>query len=205
MTEKPKYHDKRADMWRKHFEMGEIYEEFLSACDPAHLAKWRNMMASLPALTDGQSQRLRGYHRTLRVLIYNGAWCGDCVRQVPMMMQIADAAGRLENGGPAVSVRIIDRDVSPELQDELRILGALRVPVVVFFSEDFHEVGRFGDRLLTTYRRKAERETGAACDTGLIAPGIEELAAEQNEWVDVVERMLLMLRLAPPLRARYGD
>ena len=57
----------------------------------------------------------------------------------------------------------------------------------------------------TTYRRKLKSETGEACDTGLILPWKDELASEQAEWVDLFERMLIMLRLSPFLRARYGD
>jgi hypothetical protein len=68
-----------------------------------------------------------------------------------------------------------------------------------------YEVGRFGDRTLSFYRLKSQRETGAACPTGLIAPLGSELAAELNDWVDVFERMLLMLRISALLRERYGD
>jgi hypothetical protein len=104
-----------------------------------------------------------------------------------------------------VELRLIDRDVAPEVRDEMRILGAARVPAVVFLSEDYFEIGRFGDRLLTVYRSKAAREIGPACATGIVAPPPEELAAELAEWVDIFERMLLMLRLAPMLRERHGD
>ena len=40
-----------------------------------------------------------------------------------------------------------------------------RVPVVVFLSEDYFEVGRFGDRLLSAYRAKGAKELVAACAT----------------------------------------
>ena len=33
----------------------------------------------------------------------------------------------------------------------------------------------------------------------------ERLNAERDEWLAIIERMLLMVRLAPPLRERYGD
>jgi hypothetical protein len=81
----------------------------------------------------------------------------------------------------------------------------MRVPVVVFLTEDFYEVGRIGDRMLTTYRRKIKNETGAACDAGLLLPPEEEGKAEMAEWVDIFERMLIMVRLSPPLRMRYND
>ena len=100
---------------------------------------------------------------------------------------------------------IIDREASKALQDELRICGGARVPVVVFLTEDFFEVGRFGDRLLAAYRAKAAREASGACATGLVAPPAEELAAELGDWIDVFERMLLMVRLSAHLRARHGD
>lgn len=197
--DKPKYYDVRAEFWKQHFDEAQPYRDYLAENDPTHTAKWANLATVLPDLTPEEAARVKGYNRKLNVLVYSGVWCGDCVRQVPMLRKIADAAGN------DVDLRIIERDDSEELQDELRILGALRVPVVVFLSEDFHEVDRAGDRLLTAYRRKAERETGDACDAGLVPPTEEELAAEMGEWVDIVERMLLMLRLAPPLRARYGD
>ena len=59
--------------------------------------------------------------------------------------------------------------------------------------------------MLATYRRKAETEIGAACAVPTAKLPPEELAAERDEWVDVFERVLLMLRLAPPLRARHND
>ena len=90
-----------------------------------------------------------------------------------------------------------------ELQDELRVLGALRVPIVVFLTEDYWEVGRFGERLLSVYRSKAAREIGRGTDQGVLSP--KALKREITDWLDVFERMLLMVQLAPPLRRRYND
>lgn len=129
----------------------------------------------------------------------SGVWCGDCVRQGPMIRQIVEACD------PTVELRVIDRDANESLRDEVRILGAMRVPVVVFLSEDFFEMGRFGDRTLAAYRAKAAKEMGAACPLPSAIVPADELLAERDEWVDVFERMLLMARLAPPLRRRHGD
>ena len=209
--DRPKYCDTRARFWQRHFETARDYATYLAASDPAKSQKWHDFGGRLPAVTDEQRRRLTGdpqtghgplrgdAARTMRVLVYSGVWCGDCVRQGPMLQRIAEACG------PAVELRLIDRDASAELNDELRILGAMRVPVVVFLSEDWFEVGRFGDRLLTVYRAKAARELGPACDSGIVAPPTDQLAAEQEEWVGIFERMLLMLRLSPLLRERYGD
>lgn len=198
-VEKPKYYDKRSGFWKEHFERGQVYEVYLEDGEPDKAAKWRAMADKIPDLNKEQKGRLSGHNRCLNILVYSGIWCGDCVRQGPMFHRIAEAIGE------KADLRLVERDASEELQDELRILGALRVPVVVFLTEDFHEIGRFGDRLLTVYRTKARDELGAACSTGLVAPPEGELLAEIGEWVDVFERMLLMARLAPPLRVRYSD
>jgi len=197
VTEKPAYYDKRAEFWRHHFEAARPYDEFIAGSDQEKAARWRENYERLPELSPDQAERLRGWGRELNVLMYGGIWCGDCARQGPMLKKVADAAG------PTVHLRVIDREASPELQDELRILGALRVPIVVFLSEDFWEVGRFGDRLLTVYRVKASREIGRGQPQGVLSP--KALGAEMAEWVDVFERMLTMVRLSPPLRKRHGD
>ena len=205
MPDQPKYYDSRARFWQRHFETAQDYTTYLAASDPAKSQKWHDLGGQIPAVTDDQRWRLTVYphggpgRRIMRVLVYSGVWCGDCVRQGPMLQRIAEACG------PDVELRLIDRDASAELTDELRILGAMRVPMAVFLSEDWFEVGRFGDRLLTIYRAKAARELGPACDSGIAAPPADQLAAEQEEWVGIFERMLLMLRLSPMLRERYGD
>lgn len=191
--------DPRSEFWKDHFHLAQPYDRYLARSDPDKARLWREMDDELPPLSDEQQARLRPIDRELNVLVSSGVWCGDCVRQGPMLRRIAEACG------PNVALRIIDRDVSDALKNELRILGGTRVPAVVFLSEDFFEVGRFGDRPLSAYRAKAAGELGAACDTGLVPPAAEQLAAEIADWVDVFERMLLMVRLSGFLRARHGD
>ena len=151
----------------------------------------------MPILTEEQLKRLKGWNREMNVLMYSGVWCGDCVRQGPLLKQISDTVG--DN----VNLRVIEREVSEQLQDELRIVGALRVPMVVFLSEDWWEIGRFGERTLSYYRAKAAREIGANYNAGILTPRARD--RELSEWVDIFERMLIMLRLSPPLRRKHGD
>ena len=199
MDEQAKYLDVRSDFWSACWAEAESYENYLKGSEPKRAGRWESLSARIPSLSSEQRERLTGYGRALNVLAVSGVWCGDCVRQGPMIRQIVDACDE------GVSLRVIDRDQNAKLRDEVRILGAARVPVVVFLSEDFHEVGRFGDRTLHTYRRKAETEIGAACAVPAAKLPPEELSAERDEWVTIFERMLLMARLAPPLRERHGD
>jgi thiol-disulfide isomerase/thioredoxin len=197
LTDKPTYYDKRSEFWKRYWDMSLEYEEYLKKSDPEKVPRWRESEGRVPELTEEQRGRLQGYDRELNVLVYTGIWCGDCSRQGPLLKKIVEASG------DKVNLRFIERDISEELQDELRILGALRVPLVVLLSEDFWEVGRFGERTLSVYRSKAAREIGRGSDSGILSPKARE--KELAEWVDIFERALIMVRLSPPLRRRHGD
>ena len=53
----------------------------------------------------------------MRVLVISGSWCGDCVRQGPMIRQIADACD------DSVELRVIDRDGAPISCAKITIAG----------------------------------------------------------------------------------
>ena len=148
-------------------------------------------------MTENQIERLRGYDRELKVLVYCGIWCGDCARQGPLFEQMSNVIGE------KVEIRFYERELSEELQDELRIVGALRVPILVFLSEDFWEIERYGERTLSVYKSKLARETGRGTDHGILSPNARK--DELADWVNVFERVLIILRLSPPLRRRHKD
>jgi thiol-disulfide isomerase/thioredoxin len=197
MSDTPKYYDRRSEFWRKNFEASLELEAFIKSGKPEEITNWSERTKIIPELTLEQRARLEGYNRELNILMYAGTWCGDCSRQAPMLKKMADAAG------DKVKLRLVDRESSKELQDELRIVGGLRVPIVVFLTEDFWEVGRFGERLLHVYRSKAAREIGRGSAEEALSPSA--LAVEMSDWLDIFERMLLMVRLSPPLRKRHND
>jgi thiol-disulfide isomerase/thioredoxin len=191
------YYDKRSEFWKKYWEKAQSYEDYIKNAKPEEREQWLERKERTPELSQEQVKRVEGFNRELKILIYCGAWCGDCSRQIPMILNMAEKAGE------KVEVRLIDREISKELQNELRIVGALRVPIVVFLTEDFWELGRFGERLLSHYRTKMYREIGRGEDHGVLTP--HALDMEMSDWLDIFERMLIMVRLSPPLRRRHGD
>ena len=149
-------------------------------------------------LTDTQRQLLAKFRRETHVLVLAGAWCGDCVRQCPIFENFAAIA-------PMLKVRYIDRDVHADAQNELSVCGGKRVPVVVFFSEDGHEVARFGDRTLATYRNLVETQTGEVCASGIVTANDPLLVQVTQEWLEQFERVQWILRLSTRLRQKHGD
>jgi len=184
--------------WPKIFADALPYTDFLDRhATPAQRSRWETMHGQF-ALSTEQSALLAGFVRRMPVLCMAGAWCGDCINQCPAFDHFARVA-------PAIDLRFLDRDARPEVRDALAINGGQRVPVVVFLSEDGYEVGRYGDRTLSTYRKLAIDQLGPACPTGLVPPTAAASAAVATEWLAEFERAQLILRLSPRLREKYND
>ena len=189
-----KYKDKREDFWRENFSRALPYETYIK--NSTHESKWRSAEAAAAELVVPPA--LNEMRRKMPVLVLAGIWCGDCSRQGPLF-------NKIQKSNPIFDFRFAESTEFLELKEELRINGAEKVPVVVALNEDFHEVERFGDRQLSVYRTKLDKELGAACDPGILPPEVSALQEEFNEWVGFFERLQIMLRLAPGLRTRHQD
>ena len=149
--------------WSDVFAEALPYDAFLDRhATAAQRPRWDAMHARF-RLTGEQAGLLAGFTRRMPVLCLAGAWCGDCINQCPAFDHFARAS-------PALDLRFLDRDARAEVRDALAINGGHRVPVVVFLSEDWHEVFHYGERTLSTYRRLAIDQLGPACPTGLVPP-----------------------------------
>jgi thiol-disulfide isomerase/thioredoxin len=184
--------------WSVLFQEALPYTAFLDRhATPAHRARWDALHGRVK-LSSEQKLLLSGFVRRMPVFCLAGAWCGDCINQCPIFDHFAQAA-------PAIELRFLDRDVRPDIRDVLAINGGHRVPVLVFLSEDLYEVARYGERTLSTYIRLAAEKLGPACPTGLAPPPADATAQVVIEWLAEFERVQLLLRLSPRLRAKHGD
>jgi thiol-disulfide isomerase/thioredoxin len=180
------------------FAAAQGYDPYAHSGTEEQARRWQQAYDAA-ALTEPQRQLVHGFTRRMRVLVVSGIWCGDCVHGVPLMQRIAEA------NPDRVALRIVDRDQHKDLSDTLRINGGVRVPVALFLSEDFQLCATYGERTLSRYRAIAQRQLGAACDTGLVLPAAAETAAALQDWLNEFERVHLMLRLSPRLRQLHGD
>src|SRR6476469_9107799 len=162
--------------WPSVFAEALPYADFLDRhATPVQRGRWEALHARF-LLTSEQAALLGGFARRMPVLCLAGAWCGDCINQCPAFDHFARASS-------AIELRFLDRDARPDVRDALAINGGHRVPVVVFLSEDWHEVARYGERTLSIYRRLAADQLGSACPTGLVPPTADATAAVTAEWL----------------------
>ncbi len=189
------YFDARADTYRRRFEQGLRYDDFVAAAKPEDRQRWVDGLART-RLTDAQRALVAGFTRRMNVLVLAATWCGDCMWSVPILR-------RVEEASPLVTLRLVDRDSVPDLRDSVRMAGAAKIPVAIFLSEEFYECSRYGERSLSTYRAIAR----LLLDHAPIAQLFDEphRQAATAEWVNEAERVHWMLRLAPQLREKYQD
>jgi hypothetical protein len=180
------------------FETGLGYHEFLAKYGTEEQRRrWESVHEAIE-LTEAQRDLLAGFTREMKVLCLTGAWCGDCVNQCPIF-------DHFEIVNHLVRVRYFDRDANPDLGEALAICGGARVPVVLFVSEDNFQVGWYGDRTISKYRRIASEQLGAACPTGIAPDEKSLLGSVVQDWLDEFERIQLILRTSSRLRKLHND
>lgn len=178
------------------FQKASDWEGYLSS-DPEKAGPWRTLLDDV-GLDDGQNKLLTGFTRTMRVLMISGIWCGDCVRQGPVLELIARA-------NPCIDLRYVDRDAIPEIMNRLSINGGQRVPMVVFMAEDWEPVSVSGDRTLNYYRHMMNSKLGISCPMPGAATDAGMIRLMTQDWIDEFERVHLLLRLSGRLRQIHGD
>lgn len=191
-----------ADFLKTKFHAGHAYADYLQTGTDAQREGWEKIGTQV-TLTDAQTAMLAACKRDMKLIVVSGIWCGDCVRQGPMIQAIADAYGK--DTDAKCEVRWLDRDEHMDAQEQVTINAGNRVPVVIFAAEDFEPVGWAGDKLLNRYRIMAKQQLGANCPLPGAAVPQDELDCEIADWVDEFERVALLLRLSGRMRKMHND
>lgn len=183
---------------REAFERSLGFADYVVTGTPQQQRTWSEKSEKV-RLSPEQGNFLSGINRRVNILALSGLWCGDCAHQVPILGRIVEAAPNMLRLG------LLDRDENLEMAEQVRICGGLRVPTVLWLNEDFEFLGLSGDKSLSRLRALARSNLGAACLLPEAGSNPDEWTATVSDWVQEVERVYLVARLSPKLRARHGD
>ncbi|MGG4221048.1 thioredoxin family protein [Paenibacillus jamilae] len=118
----------------------------------------------------------------LRVLILAADWCGDVVRNVPVVFRA------LENSGIPTEVLILENHQA--LMDDFLTMGGRAVPIVIFADTGGHVLGHWGPRpahvqqiMIEFKRENPDREADDYQEK--IAVARKEMAAKYGEGTEV--------------------
>jgi Thioredoxin len=133
---------------RERFEQGMTYDEF-----KAQMTRNRERLEANEHQLEIEPSDLapfRALSRPLNVLVLAEDWCPDVIENLPVL-------GRLATESGALNVRVFLRDQHLDLMDQYLNQGKFRsIPTMVFFDDQFNEVGRFMERPESVTRRLAE-------------------------------------------------
>jgi thioredoxin family protein len=90
-------------------------------------------------LTDDERKFFSGVAGVKRVVMLAENWCGDVHRNSPLIAHIVEAI-------PGAELRVFFRDQNPDLRDTFLNNGYQSIPVVVFFDQNWNEIGRWMER-----------------------------------------------------------
>src|SRR6266513_718612 len=90
-------------------------------------------------LTDEERKFFSGVSQVRYALMLAENWCGDVHRNSPLIAHVCEAL-------PGCELRVFFRDKEPDLRDSFLNNGYQSIPVVVFFDQNWKEIGRWLER-----------------------------------------------------------
>lgn len=131
------------------------------------------------------------YRDDLRVLILAADWCGDVVRNIPVVFHL------LEEAGIPTEVLILEEHL--EVMDHFLTMGGRSVPIVIFLDTGGHVLGQWGPRpahvqeLMVNFKREnPDREAADYSDKMAVVR--ERMIQAYGEASDVRQSIVSELR-----------
>ena len=137
---------------------GQTYESWLAGTTDI---KRRNEMEQIYEtlnLSADDLKFIKNVKRPVHVLALAEDWCGDVRRNVPVMARMC-----AENSS-VLRLRLVDKETKPQLMMRYLTNAAEAIPIIVFFSEAFVEVGFWGPRPAECKRLMARGKAAGKID-----------------------------------------
>jgi hypothetical protein len=132
---------------RERFEQGLTYDEY-KAQMTRNKERFEENEQTV-TFSDDDIQYFTELPQTLHVVVIAEDWCGDVINNVPIIGQLAAKTGKLD-------LRVFLRDQNTDLIDQYLKEGLYRsIPVLVFFDEDFRELGYWIERPAIVNQRQS--------------------------------------------------
>lgn len=85
--------------------------------------------------------RFRALPEPLNVLVVTEDWCGDSLTHLPVLFRLA------QESGDRLNIRVFKRDEHKNLAAQFPLpTGRVAIPIIVFFDQGMHEVGKLLER-----------------------------------------------------------
>jgi hypothetical protein len=135
---------------RERFEQGLTYEQWKAQMTRNRERHDANEQG-LP-LSEADLAPFKSLKKPVNVLMLAEDWCGDVIANTPIV-------GRIASEVDTLNLRVFLRDQNEDLMDQFLKEGKYKsIPAVVFFDDDFNELGRFIERPDSVTKLRAEKQ-----------------------------------------------
>ncbi|MBV6520766.1 MAG: hypothetical protein MNPFHGCM_00884 [Gemmatimonadaceae bacterium] len=121
-------------------------ERYLAAADFASYVALAQRNAELwnglyrtPTVPVGLVERAKAVPGQWHLLVLSEDWCGDAVNTIPLIARLVEQI-------PSLDLRILSRDLNPDVMNAHLTNGTRSIPIVMVLDERFVERGRWGPR-----------------------------------------------------------
>ena len=142
------------------FAQGMTYDEYMGSVN-VNKARIEEYYANMD-LESAQAATLRELADAeggpARMMVIGEDWCGDVVRELPVLARVAEAAG--------LELRIFPRDANHDIMNEFLKEGKyMSIPVAVFYDRGHEYICHWIERSQTANREQGEIEAGIRAET----------------------------------------
>src|SRR3990172_10050123 len=116
---------------KERFNQGQSFKEYLATVKE-NKSQWGDNY-NLYEVSPETKNILSGIKQKFYVLAIAEDWCGDSVRNLPVMAKLVQAL-------PDSELRVIRRDLNLDLMERYAIDGKKKIPTVIFFDSNFKEM-----------------------------------------------------------------
>jgi hypothetical protein len=124
-------------MIRERFASALRFAEFVRSAQ-ANREMWE-IMARRASPPEELFERVARVPGSWHLLVLVEDWCGDAVNTVPQIAALSEAA-------PNLDLRVVGRDVNPDLMNAHLTGGSRSIPIVIVLDESYREVAWWGPR-----------------------------------------------------------
>ena len=113
---------------QKRFDTGYDFDQYLKII----VARKDDWLKNYQAynLAEAEKKRLASISKCFNILALSEDWCGDSVRNLPVIVRMLEAL-------PDAKLKIFARDDNLDLMQKFTADGKMRIPTVVFMDENF--------------------------------------------------------------------
>lgn len=135
------------------FGQGMTYEEYMESVkvNKARIEEYYDNVSLESSQTDALRELSSAEGGPSRMMVIGEDWCGDVVRELPVLARVAEAAG--------LELRIFPRDENHDIMNEFLKEGLyMSIPVAVFYDEGHQYMCHWIERSETANREQGEIE-----------------------------------------------